>query len=148
MSDTKKQDDLQPEPKFWDVGEEYDDATRKLVDAEVSAALAEYIQNGGFVIDYRLGGSPTISFCVLTDNFDVVPGAEFTRDIGDILLEQWESLDGGSDVMNDLFAALFEVYERWRVERTASDPKCSIPAPELVDGKAPNREPIPDTWPG
>jgi hypothetical protein len=135
--------DPQDDTKFWDIGDGYDDATRKLVNDEVRTALAEYIQDGGCLsIDYRLGGSPTINFSVETNDFDMVPGTKFSRDLGDMLFEKLEDCrEGGPGVMEELFAALFEVYERWRAERTASDPGCSIPVPELVDGEAIDREP-------
>jgi hypothetical protein len=129
------------QPKFWDPGEGHDDATRKLVDDEVAAALAEYLQDSSCLrFGYRLGGSPTISFSLHTNNFDDVPGAVFRCDLGDKLFEALEeSRECGPSVMADLFAALFEVYERWRAARTASDPACSIPVPELVDDEAIDR---------
>lgn len=130
------------EAKFWDVGDGNDDATRKLVDDEVRAALAQYIRDrGDLYCGYRLGGSPTVRFAFATDDLDAIPGAHFTRDLGDLILETLERVrEEGPSTMEDLFAALFDAYERWRAERMASDQGCSIPVPELVGGVAINRK--------
>ena len=100
---------------------------------EVRAALAEYIRDGGdLYFGYRLGGSPTVRFAVATDDVDAIPGAHFTRDLGDVLFETLErSREEGPSVMEELFAALFAVYERWRAERTASDPGALSPSQSL-----------------
>jgi hypothetical protein len=126
------------EPEFWDIGEEqHADATRKLVDQEVGEALADYIRNNGrFSIDYRMGGSPTVSFYVATDDFEPIPGASFQRDLGDLLLSEIKTTDTPHEMV-DLLQALFQVYERWRADRLESDPNCNIPTPAVDEDDDP-----------
>jgi hypothetical protein len=122
-------------PSVWDAGEELDDATRKLVEDNVRAALIEYIGTGYLTFSYRKGGSPIVSFSI---DSDAGFSCSFRRDLGDLLFAQIQ--DDDPYVLYALFAEMFEVYERWRKKRTEDDPGSNIPIPRLVDHEPEDRE--------
>jgi len=137
-------DECEYEPKFWGLGDEDDaiggDELRKFVDEQVGNALTEYVEDGIISLNYRGGGSPTVSFLTWGDAADV-KWPSISRDLGDLLLQQIEdTADVGPAALHDLYKALFETYERWRQNRIATNPNCNIPVPQLVDGEAVERD--------
>lgn len=123
--------------RYWEIGDDTIDTIRKFIDEQVRNALIEYFERSGTLsLDYRNGGTPTITFSICTDNnVDGVEDiARYRRDLADVLLEEMqESEEVGPEEMHDLFKALFETYEHWRKNRIATDPRCNIPAPALVE---------------
>jgi hypothetical protein len=116
-------------------GDRNEDQVRRIVDAAVREALLEYVKKGSLSIDYRKGGSPTITFS--TDLIETSSATDYTvtyqDDLGDLLLQarsEWEDYD--DHPMAQLLDALLKTYNEWRINRTLTDPRSAIPEPSLL----------------
>jgi hypothetical protein len=128
---------------FWDIGEDEDDRLRARVDEEVGMALQEYFEDVQTSLHYRVGGAPILTLSIADED-----GLAWQADLGDFLLSQLRKhQDDDAVEMSNLMALLLGAYERWRLERTATDKRSRIPEPAIdEDGEPIEREPLTDDY--